>query len=94
MPAGGPSDASHYYGEGFWMAFFQGHISKENFYLLIAAMTCVFGTLLPWYPVPETKTGVIAGEVLKGVDYASGAVIFYFSVLAACVMVYNIRARR
>ncbi len=92
-PAGGPGDASYYYGEGFWMALFQGQIPKQNFYLLIASLMCVFGTLLPWYPVPETTNGVIAGEVLKGVDYMSGAVICFFALMASGVMIYNIRAR-
>lgn len=92
-PAAGAGDASYYYGEGFWMALFQGQIPKQNFYLLIASLMCVFGTLLPWYPVPESPNGVIAGEVLKGVDYMSGAVICFFALIASGVMLYNIRAR-
>ena len=36
-----------------WVALWEGSIAKEYFYLLAAALICLFGTLLPWKPIPE-----------------------------------------
>ena len=134
-----------------WVALWEGSISKEYFYLLAAALTCVFGTLLPWKPLPEgapepveavimaekpvgapgdetiTEPAVDAAKVmakslkpmvdsmkplvestraladntrpvlsskLKGIDFMSGAVIFFFSVITVLTCLYNIRTKR
>lgn len=90
----GTQTARYYYGEGFWLDLFQGQIPKEYFYLLIASLTVVFGTLLPWRPLPENSLPTVPGEIVRGVDVMSGAVMCFFALIAAGVMVYNIRARR
>lgn len=76
-----------------WVSLWEGSIAKEYFYLLAAALTCVFGTLLPWKPIPDVSTPGYASEV-AGINYMSGAVIFFFSVVCALTCLYNIRSKR
>jgi len=76
-----------------WVSLWEGSIAKEYFYLLAAALTCVFGTLLPWKPIPDVSTPGYASEV-AGINYMSGAVIFIFSVICALTCLYNIRSKR
>jgi hypothetical protein len=76
-----------------WVALWEGSIAKEYFYLLAAALTCAFGALLPWKPLPDVVVPGHAAAVI-GLNYMSGAVIFFFSVICALVCLYNIRSKR
>ncbi|MBN2492128.1 MAG: hypothetical protein JXQ29_14875 [Planctomycetes bacterium] len=76
-----------------WVALWEGSIAKEYFYLLVAALTCVFGTLLPWKALPAAAAPGLASEVL-GIRYMSGAVICLFSLICAVVCLYNIRSKK
>ncbi len=51
-----------------WVALWEGSIAKEYFYLLAAALICLFGTLLPWKPIPEGAPAAVeaAADAEKG----------------------------
>lgn len=76
-----------------WVSLWEGSIAKEYFYLLVAALTCMFGAMLPWHAMADAVKPGVAAE-LSGINYMSGAVIFYFSAITAVVCLYNIRSKR